>query len=93
MKVICFDIEPKLVVEENTDRVLGVHMVGDHAAEIVQSLAVSLRMGITKQAMEQAIGIHPSSAEEFFSLERSPNYLIFLLRKSQLRCSNNPSSG
>ncbi|HEY9881965.1 MAG TPA: glutathione-disulfide reductase [Thermosynechococcaceae cyanobacterium] len=63
----------KLVVEEHTDRVLGVHMVGDHAAEIVQSLAVSLQMGITKQAMEQAIGIHPSSGEEFFSLKRSPS--------------------
>jgi glutathione reductase (NADPH) len=48
-------------------------MVGDHAAEIVQSLAVSLQMGITKQALERAIGIHPSSAEEFFSLERSPS--------------------
>ncbi|HEY9897073.1 MAG TPA: glutathione-disulfide reductase [Candidatus Sericytochromatia bacterium] len=63
----------KLVVEGNTDQVLGIHMVGDHAAEIVQSLAVSLQMGITKQALERAIGIHPSSAEEFFSLERSPS--------------------
>ena len=58
----------KLVVDSSTDRVLGVHMVGDHAAEIVQSLAVSLQMGVTKQILGQAIGIHPSSAEELFSL-------------------------
>lgn len=58
----------KVVVEGATDRVLGVHMVGDYAAEIIQSLAVSLQMGVTKQALDQAIGIHPSSAEELFSL-------------------------
>lgn len=58
----------KLVVDRHTDRVLGVHMVGDHAAEIVQSLTVSLQMGVTKQALERTIGVHPSSAEELFSL-------------------------
>lgn len=59
----------KLVVDGCNDCVLGVHMVGDHAAEIVQSLAVSLQMGVTKQALDQAIGIHPSSAEELFSID------------------------
>jgi len=59
----------KLVVDNATDRVLGVHMVGDHAAEIVQSLAVSMPVGLTKRALDQAIGIHPSSAEELFALE------------------------
>jgi glutathione reductase (NADPH) len=58
----------KLVIDDSTDRILGVHMVGDHAAEIVQSLAVSLQMGVTKQILNQTIGIHPSSAEELFSL-------------------------
>lgn len=57
----------KLVVDRQTDRVLGVHMVGDHAAEIVQSLAVAVQMGVTKQALDRTIGIHPSSAEELFS--------------------------
>jgi glutathione reductase (NADPH) len=57
----------KLVVSES-DRVLGVHMVGDHAAEIVQALALSMQKGITKSEVDAAIGIHPSTAEEFFSL-------------------------
>ena len=58
----------KLVLDGSTDRILGVHMLGDQAAEIVQSLAVSLQMGVTKQVLDQLIGIHPSSAEELFSL-------------------------
>ncbi|MBW4693995.1 MAG: glutathione-disulfide reductase [Lyngbya sp. HA4199-MV5] len=59
----------KLVVQGDTDRVLGVHMVGDHAGEIVQSLAIALRLGVTKEDLDRAIGIHPSSAEEITSLK------------------------
>jgi len=59
----------KLVVEAGTDRVLGIHMVGDHAAEVVQSLTVAMQHGVTKRDLDHVIGIHPSSAEEFFDLD------------------------
>jgi glutathione reductase (NADPH) len=58
----------KLVVDRDSDRVLGAHMVGDGAIDIIQSLAVSIRMGVTKKNFDATIGIHPSVAEEFFSL-------------------------
>ena len=58
----------KLVVDSTNERVLGVHMVGPGAIEIVQCLALPLRMGATKKDFDATIGIHPSVAEEFFAL-------------------------
>ena len=58
----------KLVVDRNTDRVLGAHMVGEYAAEIIQCLGLAIRTGATKKDFDATIGIHPSAAEEFFSL-------------------------
>ncbi len=58
----------KLVVDES-DRVLGAHMVGEHAADIIQSLAVAIRKGVTKQDVEATIGIHPTTGEEFLLLD------------------------
>lgn len=58
----------KLVVDSHTDRVLGAHMVGEGAVEIIQCLAIALRMGATKKHFDEAIGIHPSVAEEFLTL-------------------------
>ncbi len=58
----------KLVVENATDRVLGAHMVGDHAAEIIQGVAIAVKMGATKANFDATVGIHPSSAEEFVTL-------------------------
>ncbi|HEY9736226.1 MAG TPA: FAD-dependent oxidoreductase, partial [Trichocoleus sp.] len=59
----------KVVVNrQDQERVLGVHMVGDGAVEIVQSLAVALKLGATKYDLDSAIGIHPSSGEEIFAL-------------------------
>jgi glutathione reductase (NADPH) len=58
----------KLVVDRTTDRVLGAHMVGDHAAEIIQGVAIALKMGATKTNFDQTVGIHPSSAEEFVTM-------------------------
>lgn len=49
----------KLVVDGNSDRVLGAHMVGDRAAEIIQSLAVAIQQGATKQDLDANLGIHP----------------------------------
>lgn len=61
----------KLVVDADSDRVLGCHMVGPEAGEIVQGLAVALKAGATKQIFDETIGVHPSAAEEFVTL-RTP---------------------
>jgi glutathione reductase (NADPH) len=58
----------KLVVDRQCDRVLGIHMVGEHAAEILQGFVPALEMGLTKQQLDRTIGIHPSSGEEMFSM-------------------------
>lgn len=58
----------KLVVDSRSDRVLGAHMVGEGAVDIIQCLAIALGMGATKKHFDQAIGIHPSVAEEFLTL-------------------------
>jgi glutathione reductase (NADPH) len=58
----------KLVVHQETDRVVGAHMVGDHAAEIIQGVAIALKMGATKAQFDATVGIHPSSAEEFVTM-------------------------
>ncbi|MFL9925638.1 glutathione-disulfide reductase [Herbaspirillum lusitanum] len=61
----------KLVVDRKTDRVLGVHMVGGEAGEIVQGFAVALQCGATKAQFDSTIGIHPTAAEEFVTM-RTP---------------------
>ncbi len=58
----------KLVVQRSTDRVLGAHMVGDHAAEIIQGVAIAVKMGATKADFDATVAIHPSSAEEFVTM-------------------------
>ncbi|NNB49243.1 glutathione-disulfide reductase [Pseudomonas fragi] len=61
----------KLVVDADTDKVLGCHMVGPEAGEIVQGLAIALKAGATKQQFDKAIGVHPTAAEEFVTM-RTP---------------------
>ncbi len=58
----------KLVVDGDTDKVLGVHMVGADAGEILQGFAVALKAGATKTDFDRTVGIHPSSAEEFVTM-------------------------
>ncbi len=58
----------KLVVDQESDRVLGAHMVGDSAAEIIQGVAIALKMGATKANFDATVGIHPSAAEEFVTM-------------------------
>ncbi len=58
----------KLVVDDASDRVIGAHMVGAGAGEIVQGFAVALKCGATKAQFDATIGIHPTSAEEFVTL-------------------------
>ncbi len=67
----------KLVVDKATDKVLGCHMVGDDAPEIIQGLAVALKCGATKAQFDATVGIHPTAAEEFVTMrdpvpEREP---------------------
>ncbi len=58
----------KLVVDSESDRVLGAHMVGPDAGEITQGLAVAIKSGATKAQFDSTIGIHPTSAEEFVTM-------------------------
>ncbi|HBM50994.1 MAG TPA: glutathione-disulfide reductase, partial [Marinobacter sp.] len=58
----------KLVVDKETDKVLGAHMVGPDAGEITQGLAVAIKAGATKAQFDSTIGIHPTSAEEFVTM-------------------------
>ena len=58
----------KLLVDPGSDRVLGVHVLGPDAAEIVQGFAVALRCGATKAQFDATLGIHPTSAEELVTL-------------------------
>lgn len=58
----------KLIVDANSDRVLGVHVVGDAAGEILQGFAVALKCGATKAQFDQTIGIHPTAAEELVTM-------------------------
>jgi glutathione reductase (NADPH) len=58
----------KLVVDQTTDKVLGCHMVGPEAGEIIQGLAVALNCGATKAQFDATIGIHPTAAEEFVTM-------------------------
>jgi glutathione reductase (NADPH) len=58
----------KIVVCRRTDRVLGFHMVGPDAGEVMQGLAVCLKLGLTKAQLDSTIGIHPTAAEEFVTM-------------------------
>jgi len=58
----------KLVVDQATQRVLGVHMLGEDSPEIMQGLAIAVVMGATKADFDRTIGIHPTAAEEFVTL-------------------------
>ena len=63
----------KLVVDADTDKVLGCHMVGPEAGEIVQGLAIALKAGATKQDFDETIGVHPTAAEEFVTMRTPVN--------------------
>jgi glutathione reductase (NADPH) len=61
----------KLVVDAASDRVVGLHMVGPDAGEIVQGFAVAMRAGATKAVFDSTIGIHPTAAEEFVTMREA----------------------
>jgi glutathione reductase (NADPH) len=58
----------KIVVDAVSDRVVGCHMLGPDAPEIIQGLAVAVKCGATKAQFDQTVGIHPSAAEEFVTM-------------------------
>jgi glutathione reductase (NADPH) len=58
----------KLVVEPKSGRVVGAHMIGPDAGEIIQGLAIALQCGATKAQFDATIGIHPTAAEEFVTM-------------------------
>jgi glutathione reductase (NADPH) len=58
----------KLIVDDATDRVVGLHMVGTDAGEVVQGFAVAMKCGATKAQFDATIGIHPTMAEEFVTM-------------------------
>jgi glutathione reductase (NADPH) len=60
----------KLVVDKVSDRVVGLHMVGPDAGEVVQGFAVAMKMGATKAQFDSTIGIHPTLAEEFVTMRQ-----------------------
>lgn len=59
----------KMIVDKASDRVLGCHMVGHNAAEIIQGIAIALKAGAKKSHFDLTIGIHPTAAEEFVTLK------------------------
>ena len=61
----------KLIVDDASDRVVGIHMVGDDAGEIIQGMAIAMKAGATKALFDSTIGIHPTAAEEFVTM-RTP---------------------
>ena len=58
----------KLLVDRASQRVVGAHMLGAHAGEIVQGIAVALKCGATKAQVDATVGIHPTVAEEFVTM-------------------------
>jgi glutathione reductase (NADPH) len=63
----------KLIVDAKTDKVLGCHIFGDHAAEVIQIVAVCLKMGATKADFDSTIALHPTAAEELVTM-RTKSY-------------------
>ncbi len=62
----------KLVVDRASQRVVGAHMIGADAGEVIQGVAIAVKLGATKQQFDHTIGIHPTAAEEFVTL-REPS--------------------
>jgi glutathione reductase (NADPH) len=58
----------KLVVDRDSDKVLGAHMVGENAAEIIQGIAIAVKMGAKKSDFDATVAIHPTAAEEFVTM-------------------------
>ena len=60
----------KLVVKQDDERVVGVHIVGDDAAEIIQAIGIAIKMGVTKPDFDRTCALHPSAAEELVTMRQ-----------------------
>jgi glutathione reductase (NADPH) len=60
----------KLVVDRDTDRVLGVHLCGPDAAEMIQLAGIAVKMGATKRQFDQTVAVHPTAAEELVTMRQ-----------------------
>ena len=63
----------KIIVDTATDKVVGCHIATDGAGEMIQGVAIAVKMGATKADFDKTIGIHPTSAEELVTM-RTPSY-------------------
>ena len=61
----------KIIVDKPSDRVLGVHILGDGAGEMIQLLGIAVRMGATKRDFDMTLAVHPTAAEELVTM-RTP---------------------
>lgn len=61
----------KLIVDKTSDKVIGAHMVGPEAGEIIQGIAIAIKAGATKAQFDSTIGIHPTAAEEFVTMRQA----------------------
>jgi glutathione reductase (NADPH) len=61
----------KVLVDTETDRVIGMHMLGPEAGEVIQGFAAGITAGMTKRQLDATIGVHPTLAEEFVTLRES----------------------
>lgn len=64
----------KLIVDDASDVVVGAHMVGEEAGELIQGIAIAVRAGLTKEDFDRTIGIHPTGAEEFVTMRTPSRY-------------------
>lgn len=63
----------KLIVDKESDRIVGVHMLGPDAGEIIQGIGIAIKAGATKKVFDSTIGIHPTAAEEFVTMREPTN--------------------
>jgi glutathione reductase (NADPH) len=66
----------KLLVDQATQRIVGAHMIGDDAAEMMQSIGVAMTAGATKADFDRTVGIHPTSAEEWVTLRTKTRTVV-----------------
>ena len=59
----------KLIVDQDTDKILGCHIVGDDAAEIIQIMAIVLKKEVTKDEMDNTMALHPTMSEELVTMK------------------------
>ena len=61
----------KLIIDAKSDRIVGIHMMGEDAGEIIQGMAIAMKAGATKATFDSTIGIHPTAAEEFVTMREA----------------------